>query len=206
MENVNKNKKIKLSELIEKLNKRNSQNAKDAIFKTIEIKKYISYVTKEVSAKQIIQTAHFVYPTSKNLDKMDNKEIMNLKGVPSINYSKQYLFTALMLVDLYTNIEIDFANGVSEYDKLAEYGIMDYVISTIEDSEIKEFRMLIDYEFQIYFQKYHSVQSYIDIKFNEIESILVKSGGSFIDEIQSLINDKTKLNNVVDFVKDEIQK
>lgn len=202
MENV---KKIKLNELIEKLNKRNSQNAKDVILKTIEIKDYIGYAMKEVTARQIIQTSHFIYPTDKNLNDMDNKEIMNLKGVPSINYSKQYLFTALMLVDLYTNIEIDFSNGVNEYDKLAKYGIMDYIISNIEDSEIKEFRMLIDYEFQLYFQNHHSVQAYVNTKFNEMQLTLIKLVNSFTDGIQSIISDKTNLNNIVDFVKDEIK-
>lgn len=202
------NKKIKLDELIEKLIKRNSQNAKDVIMKTIEVKNYVSYVMKEVTARQIIQTSHFIYPTDSDISEMTNEEIQELKGIPSINYSKQYLFTALMLVDLYTNIDVDFSKGVNEYDKLAEYGIMNYIINNIPDSEIQEFRMLIDYEYETYFQKYHSTQSYINRKFNETESMVMEMMNLITDNISKLAteNNKKKVNEVINVVKETIVK
>ena len=191
--------KIKLNEIVEKLKKRDSKNARDIILKTIEIKNYVSYAIKEVTARQIIQTSHFVYPTDNNIDDMSNEEIMNLKGIPYINYSKQYLFTALMLVDLYTNLEIDFSQGVYEYDKLAEYGIMDYIINNINDSEIKEFKMLIDYEYQTYYQKYHSLEAQVNNKFNELFPSAINTINSLIDGMKDIANNKDGLKNLINF-------
>lgn len=182
------NTSIKVTDLINKLNERNSQNAKDAILKTIKFKNYVGFLTKETFAKQIINTAHFVYPPNVDVINTSVDELKNMEQIPSINHAKQYLFTAIMLVDLYTNIELDFSNAVNEYDMLAENGVIDYIISNIPDSEITEFKMLIDSQFNMFYEKYFSIKSYIDFKLNEL-----------IDSFDGLFNVMNKITTENDF-------
>lgn len=198
--------KIKLSELVSKMKSRTSQVAKDAILKTIKFKNRISYVKKEITAKNIINASHFSYPIGTDVENLTQEELNKIQKIPVINQSKQYLLTALMMVDLYTNIELNFANGTNEYDNLIEYGILEYILINIPESEIKEFNMLIDYQYQQYYHNNHSIQSFLNNKINELKiefvdflcEFLQESNNSFLenkDELIALIN---KENNTQD--------
>lgn len=187
MENNNEVKKIKVDELIINLNKRSSQAAKEAILKTITIKNYVSFLTKEVSARQIISTAHFSYPKGIDIKNKTEEELKMIEQIPTINHSRQYLLSAIMLIDLYTNIELDFSKAVYQYDTLAEHGVIDYIVSNIPDSEIKEFNMIINNEYDAFYQKYFSIRTYIDEKIDQIQFIISSMMASLPDEIENFI-------------------
>lgn len=171
MENNLENNKIKVVELIAKLQQRTSQNAKDLMFKTIKFKNYIPFVTKDISAKQIIESSHLTYPKGTDLT-LPLDELNKIEQVPMLNHSRQYVLSAITLIDLYTNIQLDFTNAVFEYDMLCEYGVIEYILSNIPETEIKEFKMLIDYQYDIFYEKYFSVKSYIDNKMKELQAML----------------------------------
>ena len=108
MENLEN--KILLDDICEQLNKRTSENAKKAyINQVIKIKPHVSYVARDVVAKQIIDAAHFSFPEGIDITNISEDELKNIEKVPKINRSSQYVMSALMLVDLYTNIKINFA-------------------------------------------------------------------------------------------------
>ena len=111
------------------MNKRTSENAKKAyINQVIKIKPHVSYVARDVVAKQIIDAAHFSFPEGIDITDISEDELKNIEKVPKINRSSQYVMSALMLVDLYTNIKINFAKGAFQYDKLVESGLINYVL------------------------------------------------------------------------------
>ena len=198
--------KIKLSEIIEKLNKRNSQSAKDVVLKSIQFKNHVSYVIKEVTAKNIIQIAHFTYPKDVNVNDMSDEQLSNIKPVPNLNRSKQYILTAVMIVDLFTNIEIDFSNAMVEYDKLIEYGLLEYMLNNINESEIKEFNMLIDYEYEKYYHKYYSIQSYFDKKINELKLEAIDFMNCLFQGMQGeLIANEDKIKELINNIPVEEQ-
>ena len=171
MENLEN--KILLDDICEQLNKRTSENAKKAyINQVVKIKPHVSYVARDVVAKQIIDAAHFSFPEGIDITNISEDELKNIEKVPKINRSSQYVMSALMLVDLYTNIKIDFAKGAFQYDKLVESGVINYVLENVPESEIKEFEMLIDYKYEEYYQKYFSMKSYVDSKLNDLELVI----------------------------------
>ena len=171
MENLEN--KILLDDICEQLNKRTSENAKKAyINQVIKIKPHVSYVARDVVAKQIIDAAHFSFPEGIDITNISEDELENIEKVPKINRSSQYIMSALMLVDLYTNIKINFAKGAFQYDKLVESGLINYVLENVPESEIKEFEMLIDYKYEEYYQKYFSMKSYVDSKLNDLELVI----------------------------------
>lgn len=200
MENLEN--KILLDDICEQLNKRTSENAKKAyINQVVKIKPHVSYVARDVVAKQIIDAAHFSFPEGTDITNISEDELENIEKVPKINRSSQYIMSALMLVDLYTNIKINFAKGAFQYDKLVESGLINYVLENAPESEIKEFEMLIDYKYEEYYQKYFSMKSYVDSKLNDLE-LVINTLTDIITTTLSKIDEK-KLNGLVDKIKNK---
>lgn len=200
MENLEN--KILLDDICEQLNKRTSENAKKAyINQVIKIKPHVSYVARDVVAKQIIDAAHFSFPEGIDITNISEDELENIEKVPKINRSSQYVMSALMLVDLYTNIKIDFAKGAFQYDKLVESGVINYVLENVPESEIKEFEMLIDYKYEEYYQKYFSMKSYVDSKLNDLELVINTLTDMIITTLSKI--DEKKLNGLVDKIKNK---
>lgn len=200
MENLEN--KILLDDICEQLSKRTSENAKKAyINQVIKIKPHVSYVARDVVAKQIIDAAHFSFPEGIDITNISEDELENIEKVPKINRSSQYIMSALMLVDLYTNIKINFAKGAFQYDKLVESGIINYVLENVPESEINEFKMLIDYKYDEYYQKYFSMKSYVDSKLNDLELVI----NTLTDMIATTLSkiDEKKLNRLVDKIKNK---
>ena len=200
MENLEN--KILLDDICEQLNKRTSENAKKAyINQVVKIKPHVSYVARDVVAKQIIDAAHFSFPEGIDITNISEDELENIEKVPKINRSSQYIMSALMLVDLYTNIKINFAKGAFQYDKLVESGLINYVLENAPESEIKEFEMLIDYKYEEYYQKYFSMKSYVDSKLNDLELVI----NTLTDMITTTLSkiDEKKLNGLVDKIKNK---
>lgn len=197
----NQENKITLDEIYNEITKRTSDTVKKTYLnKVIKVKNHVSYVQREVIAKQIIDTAHFSIPLDVDITKLTDEEIDNLSKVPTINHSAQYVLSALMLVDLYTNIKIDFKQGAFQYDKLVESGVINYVLDNVPESEINEFKMLIDYKYEEYYQKYFSMKAYVDSKLNNVESTLSTLIEMFTTAITNL--DEQTIKNVMDKLKD----
>ena len=201
----NQENKITLDEIYDEITKRTSDAVKKTYLnKVIKIKPHVSYIQREVIAKQIIDTAHFSIPIGTDITTLTDEEIDNLPKVPTINHSAQYVLSALMLVDLYTNIKIDFKQGAFQYDKLVESGVINYVLDNVPESEINEFKMLIDYKYEEYYQKYFSMKAYVDSKLGKLESIisvLTDTINTSLDKI-----DKDEEKEIIDVVKDKKNK
>ena len=201
----NQENKITLDEICDEITKRTSDAVKKTYLnKVIKIKPHVSYIQREVIAKQIIDTAHFSIPIGTDITTLTDEEIDNLPKVPTINHSAQYVLSALMLVDLYTNIKIDFKQGAFQYDKLVESGVINYVLDNVPESEINEFKMLIDYKYEEYYQKYFSMKAYVDSKLGKLESIISVLTDTITTSLDKI--DKDEVKEIIDVVKDKKNK
>ena len=201
----NQENKITLDEIYNEITKRTSDAVKKTYLnKVIKIKPHVSYVQREIIAKKIIDTAHFSIPIGTDITKLTDEELDNLPKVPTINHSAQYVLSALMLVDLYTNIKIDFKQGAFQYDKLVESGVINYVLDNVPESEINEFKMLIDYKYEEYYQKYFSMKAYVDSKLGKLESIISVLTDTITTSLDKI--DKDEVKEIIDVVKDKKSK
>ena len=201
----NQENKITLDEIYNEITKRTSDAVKKTYLnKVIKVKPHVSYIQREVIAKQIIDTAHFSIPIGTDITTLTDEEIDNLPKVPTINHSAQYVLSALMLVDLYTNIKIDFKQGAFQYDKLVESGVINYVLDNVPESEINEFKMLIDYKYEEYYQKYFSMKAYVDSKLGKLESIISVLTDTITTSLDKI--DKDEVKEIIDVVKDKKNK
>lgn len=60
------------------------------------------------------------------------------------NSAAKYMLYSLTLVDLYTNLEVDFKQSLEQFEKI-NGEILDNIISAIDERERKEFQMLLEF-------------------------------------------------------------
>ena len=78
------------------------------------------------------------------IDKSFTIECDEEKCIIHVDSVTKYIATCMALFDAYTDIErINKNNSISDFDKLNERKIFDYIIDDIDQRELKEFNMVI---------------------------------------------------------------
>lgn len=95
----------------------------------------ISYSDKVDRANLIAQ--HSYYTKEKDINGVENEVFKQ-------NSAAKYMLYSLTLVDLYTNIDIDYKQSVEYFEKI-NGEILDRIIGAINERERKEFQMLLDF-------------------------------------------------------------
>lgn len=99
--------KLKISYLNDKLN----------------VKKYIDIATKCNIAERIADVTMFVYREGIKTNEINNDSI------------GRFLLSTLSIIDMYTDLEIDFSNVFEEYDLLAKDNIISLIIGFNEENQ-----------------------------------------------------------------------
>lgn len=115
-----------------------NSKAKDKTFEDFIAKhittKYVPFLTKSVYCDKIVESCCYIQDGDRKIVKIDS--------------TKRYLFFIMRLIDLYTDIELDYQNKksdiVSDFDKLNEIGAIDTLMSAIPESEYAEFSTLLN--------------------------------------------------------------
>lgn len=85
-----------------------------------------------------VKIANSIIDKSFTIESDDEKYIIHVDSVT------KYIATCMALFDAYTDIErINKNNSISDFDKLNERKIFDYIIDDIDQRELKEFNMVI---------------------------------------------------------------
>ena len=96
---------------------------------------YVSYADKCDLAKRLIEAAHYI-----SVGGGENEIRIYKQNSPAL-----YMLKCLSLVDMYTDIEIKYADDVvKEFDMLAQRGLFDVFVSLVSEDEIRTFDMVID--------------------------------------------------------------
>lgn len=93
---------------------------------------YISFLQKDAICTSIVEVTTHV--------ESGNKKII------IVNSTSRYLLFIMRLIDLYTDIEIDFTdiNFVKQYDELNKIGALNVLINSIPENEYVEFDTILN--------------------------------------------------------------
>ena len=93
---------------------------------------YIDFLQKDTVCTSIIKATTHVQSTDRNIVK--------------VNSPSRYLLFIMKLIDLYTDIEIDFTdiNFVKQYDELDKIGALNVLINSIPENEYAEFDTILN--------------------------------------------------------------
>ena len=150
---------------------------------------YVSYVTKLSEAQKIANIATHILVGDKEIYKKDTP--------------KMYFFTLCRLVRLYTDIEFADDKVVDMYDALSKNGVMALILSSIPESEMSEFRALVDMCVNDIYENERDITSFFDSKFDALSMVFESLSGTLkdtlnSDEVKQILKDK-----VIQFPGDE---
>lgn len=157
-------------------------------FLTKEVKKtnYVEYATKLAIAKSIVQIT------------TEEKDVNGqLTGRYRIDSPGRNLLFILNLIDLYTNIDINFKNVSSDYDLLAQNELIGVLINVIPEYEREEFGALLDMTLDDRLQNEMSFVSFLRDEIDKAKIFL-------IDILTPILNDIEE--NFKNMDEKEIQK
>lgn len=118
---------MKFDEFIELYENEGNVDKRNTFVKSHIIKSYIPLEEKDVRAQIIIDNSYY-------------GEDGNFK----VNSVAKYMFTFLTIVDMYTDIAINFKDGLNEYNKLNSLDVLEDIVSLINEKDLDEFRNIIN--------------------------------------------------------------
>ena len=118
-----------IKEFVEKYNAIATDRLKeDYLNNNLHIKTYLPFLTKVTLADKLAKVT--------TLD----KDTGNVNVKSDVNY----LLFCRMIVDQYTDLQVETEGFYEEYDLLNESGLLDKIMQTIPEKEIAEFKMICD--------------------------------------------------------------
>ena len=120
---------MKIKELTEKYNTIATDRLKeDYLNDNLHIKTYLPFLTKVTLADKLAKVT--------TLD----KDTGNVNVKSDVNY----LLFCRMIVEQYTDLQIETEGFYEEYDLLNEFSLLDKIMQEIPEKEIAEFKMICD--------------------------------------------------------------
>jgi hypothetical protein len=182
-----------VKDFINGYNKPVSDNLKKTYLKdNLQTKTYIAFTEKLSKAKRIAKITTHEY-------NKDGKETGNIR----VDSVARYLLFTLNIIDMYTNIDINFSNTAAEYDLLAENGLVKEILSMIPENEVSDFKILLDMSVDDIMANELSTQAFISnqiTRFGQLANVTINPIlEKLADEIGNL--DEDKINQLSDIVK-----
>ena len=120
----------------------------------LKVKSYLSHSVKLDNANKIARA------TTHEVEKVENNVIFYSTNI-KVNTPARDMQFALVIIDLYTDVDIDFSNIISEFDTLAEYNLINIITSFIPEQEIGTFSRLIDEMVSDYITNEYELHSFV---------------------------------------------
>lgn len=133
----------------------------DYLKDNLHIKTYLPFLTKVTLADKLAKVT--------TLD----KETGNVNVKSDVNY----LLFCRMIIEQYTDLQVETEGFYEEYDLLNESGLLDKIMQIIPEKEISEFKMLCDFKQKDILTNQYEMHSYISnqvTRFGELIGITLK--------------------------------
>ena len=155
----------------------------------IVVKKYISFLKKTSIAEQLVKIT----------------TINTKTGNIYLNSPANYLFFCRIVIELYTNLEVESEGFYEEYDILNSSGILDKIMQSIPEKELKELKMLCDMAKEDLIFNNATPRAYIDQQVEKFTSTMSIALSPMLDKIIAQLEnlddkDKKKIIKMFDYI------
>ena len=181
-------KKITVKEFVDGYNKLEDEEKQEYIKSHVLKNKYVNYEHKINSANRIIKSSHYI--TSKNSSGKDIKRL-------HFDTTAEYMLYSLEIVNLYTDINIDFKRSLEQFNMINGSRSLNDIINEINKTEINEFSTILEFVRNDLIKNEYEIHAYISNQINRIGELLSSILPSIIEKI-----DIDKVEKIVDrFIK-----
>lgn len=181
---------MRVKEFVKKYGDAKTAAAKDALLKSLNIKNYVGVNTKRAYISLIVSKSNAEY------DKDGN--IIGRK----FNSVRQHVLFTVTLVQLYTDLDIDFQraedpDNVDEiYDLLTSSGLIDKIVELIGEKEFGECMLFLGMEGNDFAQNVMSLQAYVGERITRatdmINTLLLSVGDDMSKKLEGIDVDKLR--------------
>lgn len=179
--------KIGIRKFIENYNNRATEVLKDEYFnECLEIKKYIPFNLKKTLAKNIVEVSTFEQVIKTN----ENGEAIHV-GINNIHVKSaiHYLLFWRVIVEQYTNLEVETPGFFEEYDLLNETGVLDKIMAMIPEKEIGELRLIVDMEQRDAIAYYGTTEKYVQNQVERFGALISATLSPFLEKFADQLKD-----------------
>lgn len=200
-------KKIKIRKFVEEYNKRKSEHKDSYLHENLEIVDYVPFIKKDALAERLVNVSTFRFEDYKKEDgTMGRRRTDNIH----VNSIVQYILFCRLVIENYTNLEAETEGFYEEYDLLKQSGLLEKLMigneshpSLIPESEIAEFRTIVDMKQRDVLNNYTAPQNYIANQVERITTVLGVSLRPLLDKLsekidQMDIKDIEKIGNKIE--------
>lgn len=203
-----------IKNFVNEYTKRADQLKEQYLKENLKITSYVPFLIKDAIAQVIVDRSTYKY---ENYTKEDGTIGNRKTDKIQINSITQYILFCRVLIENYTNLEIETKEFVEEYDALKECGLLDKLMVGNENvppmipvSEISELRTLIDMKQKDELTNRCEIHNFISgqvTRFGELAGVLLNPVFDKISEQLENISDedvdkiKEKANDFLEVVK-----
>lgn len=126
---------MKLDTFLKLYNVRKNAEEREALVKEHITNTHVSYTDKCDRAELIARSSYYVKEKDEN--GVEQKRFHQ-------NSAAKYMLYSLTVVDMFTDIDVDFKNSVEFFEKI-NGEILDYIVLNVNERELNEFRMLLEF-------------------------------------------------------------
>ena len=126
---------MKLDTFLKLYSVRKNAEEREALVREHITNTHVSYTDKCDRAELIARSSYYVKEKDEN--GIEQKKFHQ-------NSAAKYMLYSLAVVDMFTDIDVDFKNSVDFFEKI-NGEILDYIITNVNDRELNEFRMLLEF-------------------------------------------------------------
>lgn len=154
------------------------------------VEKYVNSTDVEKTcAKHVIKDKYVPYEekiaTCLNIVKKTN--YIESEGIKIYNRNTpaQYVQFSMTIINLYTDIEINFENILADFNMLDKVSAIDTLLSAISESEYTKFRTLLEMIQDDEYENNRNMTSYIDNFLQPFKAII--NNEAFMNKIQEML-------------------
>lgn len=169
----------------------------------LKITTYLPFIKKDAIAQKLVDISTYKY---EDYIKEDGTVGIKNTNIIQVNSTAQYLLFCRLIIENYTNLEVETEGFFEEYDLLKQSGLLNKLMTGNENEqplipmeEIAEFRTIVDMKQKDAMTNYASPQSYISnqvTRFGELIGVTLKSVLEKISEQLENIDEKD-INKII---------
>lgn len=183
--------KINIFTFVIKYDKTAEEDRAKFIKDNLEIVPYIPYKLKLAYAKNIVKISSW--------DESGKRLV--------ISSSTRYMLFINTILKEYTNLEFDESSEASDisdvYDALNSRGLIDVIFELIPETELNEFKSMIDDELDDLMTNTYEMNAFISNKIDVISKVIEKSISPLLDKLSDKIEklDKKDIEKIIKVIK-----
>lgn len=177
---------MKLDTFLKLYSVRKNAEEREALVREHITNTHVSYTDKCDRAELIARSSYYVKEKDEN--GVEQKRFHQ-------NSAAKYMLYSLAVVDMFTDIDVDFKNSVDFFEKI-NGEILDYIVLNVNERELKEFRMLMDFACDDLLTNEYENHAFFK---EQVERFGKLIGSSIIPIVKDLDNET--INNLINTIK-----